>query len=47
MDVQEYMQDRIPLVDAALDKLVPSAEEPPLALHAAMQIGRASCRERG
>lgn len=37
MDVQEYMQDRIPLVDAALDKLVPSAEEPPLALHAAMR----------
>ena len=37
MDVQEYMRDRIPLVDAALEKLLPSAEEPPLALHAAMR----------
>lgn len=37
MDVQEYMRDRIPLVDAALRKLMPGAEEPPVALHAAMR----------
>ncbi|MCH7867049.1 MAG: polyprenyl synthetase family protein [Myxococcales bacterium] len=37
MDLQEYMRDRVPLVDAALEKLLPGAEEPPIALHAAMR----------
>ncbi|MCP4036301.1 MAG: polyprenyl synthetase family protein [bacterium] len=37
MDVREYMRDRVPLVDAVLEKLVPGAEEPPAALHGAMR----------
>lgn len=37
MDVQEYMRDRVPLIDAALEKLLPGADEPPVALHAAMR----------
>ncbi len=37
MDVREYMRDRTPLIDAALDKLLPGAEEPPVALHSAMR----------
>jgi geranylgeranyl pyrophosphate synthase len=31
------MRDRVPLVDAALEKLLPGAEEPPVALHRAMR----------
>jgi geranylgeranyl pyrophosphate synthase len=37
VDVRGYMRDRTPLVDAALDKLLPGAEEPPIALHSAMR----------
>ncbi len=37
MDAREYMRDRVPLVDAALEKLLPGAEEPPVALHRAMR----------
>jgi geranylgeranyl pyrophosphate synthase len=37
VDVQDYMRDRVPLVDAALEKILPSAEEPPVSLHAAMR----------
>jgi len=37
VDVREYMRDRTPLIDAALDKLLPGAEEPPAALHSAMR----------
>ncbi len=37
LDVQDYIKDRLPLVDAALEKIVPPAEEPPTALHGAMR----------
>ncbi len=37
VDVQDYIRDRLPLVDSALDKIVPPAEEPPAALHGAMR----------
>lgn len=37
MDVRDYMQERIPLVDAVLEKLVPTGNEPPVELHAAMR----------
>jgi geranylgeranyl diphosphate synthase type II len=37
VDVKDYIRDRLPLVDSALDKIVPPAEEPPTALHGAMR----------
>ncbi len=37
LDVQDYMRDCMPLVDSALEKWVPGADEPPAALHAAMR----------
>ncbi len=37
VDVHDYIRDRLPLVDSALDKIVPPAEEPPTALHGAMR----------
>lgn len=37
MDVREYMRDRTPLIDTALDKHLPGAEEPSVALHSAMR----------
>ena len=36
-EIQEYMHDRMPLVDSALQKLVPGVDEPPTALHGAMR----------
>jgi len=37
VDVQAYLLERIPLVDAALDAAIPRAEESPDALHTAMR----------
>ena len=37
MDVQAYLLERRPLIDAALDAAVPPAEAPPASLHAAMR----------
>ncbi|MCP4037823.1 MAG: polyprenyl synthetase family protein, partial [bacterium] len=37
LDIQDYMRDRMPLVDSALEKWVPGADEPPAALHTAMR----------
>lgn len=37
LDVRDYIRDRLPLIDAALEKIVPPAEEPPSALHSAMR----------
>ena len=37
MDVQGYIDERLPLVDAALDDLLPPASDAPGALHAAMR----------
>jgi len=37
LDVEQYMRERVPLVDAWLEKRVPAAEEPPVELHAAMR----------
>lgn len=37
MDVHDYMQERIPLVDVLLEKLVPATDEAPKSLHGAMR----------
>ena len=37
MDVQAWLAERTPLVDRALEALVPKADEEPVALHAAMR----------
>jgi geranylgeranyl pyrophosphate synthase len=37
MDVPGYFDERIPLVDAELERLLPPAERPPRELHAAMR----------
>jgi geranylgeranyl diphosphate synthase type II len=37
MDVQSYIQERLPLVDRALDRQLPPDTEPPSELHAAMR----------
>jgi geranylgeranyl diphosphate synthase type II len=37
MDLQAYLQSRIPLVDQLLDAAVPAADEPPEPLHGAMR----------
>jgi len=37
MDVQSYIQERLPLVDRALDRQLPPLSEPPRELHAAMR----------
>ncbi len=37
MDVQAYIDERLPLVDRALDALLPPESEPPRELHAAMR----------
>jgi geranylgeranyl pyrophosphate synthase len=37
VDVRAYLQERQPLVDAALDAALPSADESPAVLHAAMR----------
>ena len=37
LDLNDYIRDRMALIDAALEKLVPPAEEPPTSLHGAMR----------
>ena len=37
MDVQAYLAERTPLVDAVLERVLPDSEQPPTALHGAMR----------